>query len=82
MAAAFGLPKAEALKSVTLYPAQIMGVADRVGSIEVGKIANLVVTDGDILEARTNVRHLFIGGRQIPLVSRHTMLYDQFKDRK
>ncbi|HEV2860020.1 MAG TPA: amidohydrolase family protein [Pyrinomonadaceae bacterium] len=82
MAAAFGLPRAEALKSVTLYPAQIMGVADRMGSIEAGKIANLVVTDGDLLEARTNVRHLFIAGRQIPLVSRHTMLYEQFKDRK
>ncbi|HYE13578.1 MAG TPA: amidohydrolase family protein, partial [Pyrinomonadaceae bacterium] len=82
MAAAFGLPKAEALKAVTLYPAQIMGVADRLGSIEQGKLANLVVTDGDLLEARTNVRHVFIAGRQIPLVSRHTMLYEQFKDRK
>jgi imidazolonepropionase-like amidohydrolase len=82
MAAAYGLPRAEALKAVTLYPAQILGVADRVGSVEQGKLANLVVTDGDILEARTRVRHLFIGGRQIPLVSRHTMLYEQFKDRK
>jgi imidazolonepropionase-like amidohydrolase len=82
MAAAHGLPKAEALKAVTLYPAQILGVADRVGSVEQGKLANLVVTDGDILEARTRVRHLFIGGRLIPLTSRHTMLYDQFKDRK
>lgn len=82
MAAAYGLPKAEALKSVTLYPAQILGVADRLGSVEQGKLANLVVTDGDILEARTRVRHLFIAGRQIPLVSRHTMLYEQFKDRK
>lgn len=82
MAAAYGLPKSEALKAVTLYPAQIIGVADRMGSIEQGKIANLVVTDGDILEARTRVRHLFIAGRQLPLVSRHTMLYDQFKDRK
>jgi imidazolonepropionase-like amidohydrolase len=82
MASAFGLSRAEALKAVTLYPAQIMGVADRMGSLEAGKIANVVVTDGDILEARTNVRHLFIGGRQIPLTSRHTMLYDQFKDRK
>jgi imidazolonepropionase-like amidohydrolase len=82
MASAFGLPRAEALKAVTLYPAQILGVADSVGSIEVGKIANIVVTDGDLLEAKTNVKHLFIGGRQIPLVSRHTLLYDQFKDRK
>lgn len=82
MAAAFGLPKTEALKSVTLYPAQILGVADRLGSIEAGKIANIVIADGDLLEARTSIRHLFIGGRQLPLVSRHTMLNDQFKDRK
>jgi imidazolonepropionase-like amidohydrolase len=59
-----------------------MGVADRLGSIEVGKLANLVVTDGDLLEARTNVRHLVIAGRPVPLVSRHTVLYDQFKERK
>ncbi|HEX8720589.1 MAG TPA: amidohydrolase family protein [Pyrinomonadaceae bacterium] len=82
MAAAYGLPPAEALRAVTIYPAQILGVADRVGSVEQGKIANLVVTDGDILEARTHVRRLFIAGRDIPLVSRHTILYDQFKDRK
>ncbi len=82
MAAAFGLPRAEALKAVTLYPAQITGVADRLGSIEAGKIANLVVTDGDILEARTNVRYLFIDGRQIPLTSRHTQLYEEFRNRK
>jgi imidazolonepropionase-like amidohydrolase len=82
MAAAFGLPKAEALKAVTLYPAQIMNVADRLGSIEVGKMANLVVTDGDLLETRTHVRHLFIDGRRIPLTSRHTDLNDAFKNRK
>ncbi len=82
MAAAFGLPRAEALKAVTLYPAQIMNVADRMGSIETGKLANLVITDGDLLEARTTVRHLFIEGRQIPLASRHTQLYEQFKNRK
>ncbi|HEY8205601.1 MAG TPA: amidohydrolase family protein [Pyrinomonadaceae bacterium] len=82
MAAAFGLPKAEALKSVTLYPAEILGVADRLGSIEPGKLANIVIADGDLLEARTNIRYLFINGRQLPLTSRHTMLNDQFKDRK
>lgn len=81
MAAAFGLPPAEALKAVTLYPAQILGVATEVGSLEVGKLANIVVTDGDILDARTNVKYLFIKGRQIPLTSRHTELYDQFKNR-
>ena len=82
MAASFGLPRDEALKAVTLYPAQIMNVADRYGSIEAGKAANLVITDGDLLEARTHVRYLFIEGRQVPLVSRHTELYDRFKDRK
>jgi imidazolonepropionase-like amidohydrolase len=81
MAAAFGLPKAEALKSVTLYPAQIMGVADKFGSIEVGKVANLVVTDGDLLEARTNTTYLFIDGRPVPLSTKHTDLYNLFKDR-
>src|SRR2546426_1204313 len=82
MAAAFGLPKAEALKAVTLYPAQIMNVADRMGSIEPGKMANIVVTDGDLLEVRTHVRYLFINGARLPLTSRHTELYDAFKDRK
>ena len=82
MAAAFGLPKADALKAVTLYPAQIMNVGDRMGSIEVGKMANLVVTDGDLLETRTTVRHLFIDGREVNLTSRHTELYDAFKNRK
>ena len=82
MAAAFGLPKEEALKAVTLYPAQIMNVADRLGSIEKGKMANLVITDGDMLEVRTHVRYLFIDGRQVPLTSRHTQLNDAFKDRK
>lgn len=82
MAAAFGLSRADALKSVTLYPAQIMGVGDRLGSIEAGKVANLVITDGDILEARTRIRHLFINGRQVPLNSRHTELYEQFRNRQ
>lgn len=82
LAGAYGLSKDDALKSVTLYPAQILGVADRLGSIEAGKIANVVVTDGDILDARTNVKYVFIGGRMIPLTSRHTELFDSFKDRK
>lgn len=82
LAGAFGLPKEEALRSVTLYPAQILGVADRLGSIDVGKMANVVVTDGDILEARTNVKYVFIEGRLLPLTSRHTELFESFKDRK
>lgn len=82
IAGAFGLPREEALKSVTLYPAQILGIADRFGSIETGKVANIVVADGDILDPRTNIRYLFINGRLLPLTSRHTDLYDAFKDRK
>jgi imidazolonepropionase-like amidohydrolase len=82
LAGAYGLSKEEALKSVTLYPAQILGIADSLGSIEQGKIANLVVADGDLLEPRTNIKYLFINGRQLPLTSRHTELYEQFRDRK
>ena len=81
MAAAFGLPKEEALKAVTIYPAEIFGVADRIGSIEQGKIANLIVTDGDPLEILTQVKYLFINGHQIPLTSRHTELYEKYKAR-
>jgi imidazolonepropionase-like amidohydrolase len=81
MAAAYGLSKEDALRSVTLWPAQVMGVADRFGSIEVGKTANLVVTDGDILEARTQTRYLMIDGRPVPLDTKHTNLYEIFKDR-
>ncbi|CAN5758058.1 amidohydrolase family protein [soil metagenome] len=81
MASAFGLSKADALRSVTLGPAQIFGIGDRLGSIDVGKIANLVVTDGDMLEAKTNTRYLFIDGRLVPLDTKHSQLYDQFKGR-
>ncbi len=82
IAGAFGLSKDDALKSVTLFPAQILGIADRMGSIEIGKVANIVVTDGDLLDARTNIKYLFINGRMLPLTSRHTRLFDSFKDRK
>jgi imidazolonepropionase-like amidohydrolase len=79
--AAFGLPKDIALKSITLYPAQIWGIADRLGSLEVGKSASLIVTDGDPLEIRTNVKRVFIAGEEIPMDSRHTLLYEKFRRR-
>jgi len=79
--AAFGLPKDAALKSITINPAQIFGVADRVGSLEVGKLANVIVTDGDPLEIVTHVKRLFIGGEDIPLDSYQTLLYDKFSKR-
>ena len=81
MAAAFGLPREEALKAVTLYPAQILGVADRLGSIEEGKDANLIVTTGDPLEITSEVTYAFIGGNPVDLSSRHTRLYDKYRNR-
>jgi imidazolonepropionase-like amidohydrolase len=81
MAAAFGLPKEEALKAVTLYPAQILGVADRLGSIEPGKDATLIVTDGDPLEIESHVKMAWISGDPVDLSSRHTRLYDKYRNR-
>jgi imidazolonepropionase-like amidohydrolase len=69
-AVAYGLPYDVALRSVTLTPAEILGVADVLGSIEKGKRANLVVTDGDILEIATRVKRVFIGGRPVNLTTR------------
>ncbi len=81
MAAAFGLPRDAALRSITLSPAEILGVADRLGSLQAGKLANVIVTDGDPLELRTHVRHEFIAGRPIRLVSKQTELYETYKRR-
>jgi len=80
-AAAFGLPKDEALKAVTIYPAQIFGVDSMIGSIEAGKMANLIITDGDPLEFRTNVKQMFINGEPVDLSTRHTRLYEKFNAR-
>lgn len=81
MAAAFGLPKDEALKAVTLYPARILGVGDRLGSIETGKSASLILTDGDPLEIRTKVIKEFIDGRPVDLGNKHQRLYDKYRSR-
>lgn len=80
-AVAFGLPADEALKSLTLYPAQALGVADRLGSIESGKEATLFAADGDILDVRANVKRMWIAGRPVNLDTRHTRLYEKFKAR-
>lgn len=82
MAAAYGLSPDDALKAVTLWPAQILGLGSQLGSLEVGKVANVVVTNGDMLEARTEVVHLFIDGRLVPLDTRHTTLFDTHKARR
>ncbi|MEX1275682.1 MAG: amidohydrolase family protein [Bacteroidota bacterium] len=80
-AAAYGLAKDEALKSITLYPAQILGIADRVGSLEVGKDATLLVTTGDILEITTNVEQAFIQGKKLDMRDKHKNLYDKYKEK-
>lgn len=80
-AASYGLPKDEALKAVTLYPSQILGLAGRIGSLETGKDATLIVTSGDPLEITTSVDMVFIEGKQIPLTSRHTRLDDKYKEK-
>lgn len=79
--AAFGLPKDVALKAITIYPAEIFGVADKFGSLEAGKVANVILTDGDPLELRTNVKRVFIAGEEISMDSRHTLLYEKFRNR-
>lgn len=80
-AATYGMGKAEALKAVTIVPAEIFGLADQIGSLEEGKIATLFITDGDPFETKTQVQHLFINGYKVPLESRHTYLYDEFLKR-
>jgi imidazolonepropionase-like amidohydrolase len=77
-AVAFGLPYDEALKAITLNPAEIWGVADKLGSLDVGKTANVVVASGDPLDVRTDVKQVFIEGRAIPMTSRQTWLRDQY----
>ena len=80
-ATAFGLPYEEALKAITLNPAQIWGVADRLGSLDIGKDANIVVANGDPLDLKTDVKQVFIQGREVPMSSRQTRLRDQYSAR-
>jgi imidazolonepropionase-like amidohydrolase len=80
-AVAYGLPYDEALKAVTVYPAEIFGVADQVGTLETGKIANIIVTNGDPLELTTEVKFLFIKGQRTSLDNRHQRLYEKYLNR-
>ncbi len=76
---AYGLTKEEALKTVTLNAATILGIQDKAGSLEVGKDAHIVVSDGDLLDMRTNnVRMAYINGREISLDNKHKRLYHKF----
>jgi len=80
-AAAYGLGKEEALKAVTINPAEIFGVADQYGSVEAGKRANLIVSTGDPFETRSQIMHVFIDGYRIPMSNRHIRLYQEFLER-
>lgn len=77
-AVAYGLPWEEAMKALTINPAEIWGVSDQLGSLEAGKTANVVVANGDPLDVKTDVKHVFIAGRQIPMKSRQTELRDAY----
>ncbi len=81
-AAAFGLPREEALRGLTVNTAQILGVGDELGSIEKGKVADLILTDGDPLQAKTNIKQMFIAGREVSLESRHTREYEKWMKRE
>jgi len=80
-ATGFGLPADVALKALTLNAAEIWGVADQLGSLDVGKTANVVVANGDPLDVKTDVKRVFIGGQEIPMTSRQTRLRDEYSAR-
>jgi imidazolonepropionase-like amidohydrolase len=81
LATAYGLDPEEALRAVTINPARIWGVANRLGSIEAGKVANLFMTTGDPLDVRSQVREVFIRGQRMPWDDRHTTEYQKFRNR-
>jgi imidazolonepropionase-like amidohydrolase len=81
MAAAFGLSKEEALKAVTIYAAQVLGVDDKLGSLEPGKIADVIVTNGDPLEIATTVEQVYIAGKPVSMETRQTRLFHKYDER-
>jgi imidazolonepropionase-like amidohydrolase len=80
-AVAFGLDRDEAIKALTINPARIFGIDDRVGSLKVGKDADLFITTGDPLDLRSEVKHLFIDGKEMDLGNWWQTLYDTWKKR-
>jgi imidazolonepropionase-like amidohydrolase len=81
-AVAFGLPQEEALKAVTINAAEIWGKSDVIGSVEKGKWADLVVANGDPLDVRTKIEHVYIKGKEIELSNKQTKLYDKYMGRQ
>lgn len=80
-ARAFGLPYEDAVRGLTLNAAQMLGVSDRLGSIEPGKEATLFIADGDILDLKAQVKRMWFRGREVDLSSRHTRLYEKYRKR-
>jgi imidazolonepropionase-like amidohydrolase len=81
MAVAYGLPPEEGLKAVTRYPAQILGVADKLGDVKAGLRANLVLATGDVLQPSTQVLAVFVDGRPYEPADKQTRLYDRYRQR-
>ena len=81
LATAYGLSPEDAWKALTIWPAEIWHVADEIGTVEEGKLANLFVADGDPLDIRTNVKEVFIKGRRVPMDDRATRLYEKHNAR-
>jgi len=81
MAAAYGLPEEEAVRAITLGAAEVLGVDDELGSLEPGKIADLVVTEGHLLEVSAPVRYVFIDGEQVDTENRQTRFYRKYQER-
>jgi imidazolonepropionase-like amidohydrolase len=78
---AYGLSHDEALKAVMLNAAQIFGLSDQLGTLEAGKLANIIVTSGDPLELQTQVKYLFIKGQLTSMDNRHAAFYEQYRKR-
>jgi imidazolonepropionase-like amidohydrolase len=81
-AVAYGLPHDEAMKALTINPAQIWGAGDLIGSLEKGKLADLMVVDGDPMDVRTQIRHLYIKGKEITLSNKQIRLYERYMSRQ
>jgi imidazolonepropionase-like amidohydrolase len=80
-AVAFGFPADEAIKGITLYPAELAGVSRQLGSIEAGRQATIFAATGDILDIRTQVKRMWVDGHEVSLESRHTRLYEKYRSR-
>lgn len=80
-AVAFGLSQEEAVKAITLYPARILGLDHRMGSVEAGKDASLIIADGNLLELSTRVEQVFVQGRRVHMYDKHRRLYERYIER-